>query len=410
MKGMIAREFALCFNPYVTEKKEKQMQTTDGRIYLDYAASTPVRQEVRDAMYMWHDEYFGNPSSIHSFGQKLRNQIDRCRDQIKQVLNCSYREIVFLSGATEGDNWALKGLADSCQDKGRHFIISGIEHHAVIESAHYLEECGYTCTKVIPGADGVIRVEDVEAAIIPQTAFISMMMVNNELGTVQPVKEVAKLAKSRGIMFHTDCAQALSTRKIDLQKVPIDILTSTAHKIYGPVGSGFNFIRKDTKIHSMIHGGSHEFGLRAGTENVAGITGLATAVELAGKEIDESVKRYTEFGRYMFEQLSEKAPHVKPVGNQQKKAPHIYCLHVPGVKAENMLLGFNKAGIAIATGSACASGSAEPSHVMKAIGFGYPEAFETIRVSFGIYTKKEHIDRFIETLCSIIESGGDYDL
>ena len=191
-------------------------------------------------------------------------------------------------------------------------------------------------------------------------------------------------------MIHTDCAQALSTQKIDLQEIPVDILTSTAHKIYGPVGSGFNFVRKDTEIGSYIHGGTHEFGLRAGTENVAGIVGLAKAVELAGKERDTVVPKYIELGKYMMDKLSDLIPGVQLIGNFNKKAPHIYCLRVHGVKAENMLIGFDEAGIAVATGSACASGSPEPSHVMSAIGFGDPEAFETIRVSFGIYSETAH--------------------
>lgn len=383
------------------------MRTSDDRIYLDYAASTPLREEVRAVMVPWMTENFGNPSSIHSFGKNLRNQIDKCRDQIKSVLNCSYREIIFLSGATEGDNWAIKNLARGNSHKGKHFIISAIEHHAIIESSEFLEREGYECTRVKPGKDGVVRVEDIESAIRPDTTFISLMWVNNELGTIQPVSEVASLAKSRNLMMHTDCAQALSTQKIDLAAVPVDILTSTAHKIYGPVGTGFNFVRRDTVLEPFMHGGSHEFGRRAGTENVAGISGLATAVQIVGNERESTVSRYTELGKYMMELLGREAPDVYLVGNPEKKAPHIYCLRVPGIKAESLLIGFDEARIAVATGSACASGSAEPSHVMKAIGYGSPEAFETIRVSFGFATEKSHIDRFVQILKQIIESGGE---
>lgn len=383
------------------------MRTSDGRIYLDYAASTPVREEVRDAMSPWLNENFGNPSSIHSFGRNLRVNIDKCRDQIKKVLNCSYREIIFLSGATEGDNWAIKNLAKTYKKKGKHFIISAFEHHAVIESAEYLVENGYECSIVKPTSDGIVRLEDIESAIRPDTTFISLMMVNNELGTVQPVAEVAKMAKDKGLMIHTDCAQALSTQKIDLDEIPVDILTATAHKIYGPIGSGFNFVRRDTEIESLIHGGSHEFGKRAGTENVAGIAGLAKAVELVGLERESVVEKYSEFGRYMLDKLANETDGVRLIGNQDKKAPHIYCLHVPGIQAENLLIGFDMANIALATGSACASGSAEPSHVMKAIGFGLPEAFETIRVSFGLFTSRDDIDKFIEVLKEIIKSGGE---
>jgi cysteine desulfurase len=383
------------------------MRTSDDRIYLDYAASTPLRDEVRAVMGPWMAENFGNPSSIHSFGIKIRNQIDKCRDQIKSVLNCSYREIIFLSGATEGDNWAIKNLARANARKGKHFIISAIEHHAIIESSDFLEREGFVCTRVKPSKDGVIRVEDIEYAIRPDTTFISLMWVNNELGTIQPVAEVARLAKSRGLMMHTDCAQAISTQKINLADVPVDILTSTAHKIYGPVGSGFNFVRRDTILEPFMHGGSHEFGRRAGTENVVGITGLAMAVQIAGNERDIIVKRYTELGKYMMELLSREVSDVYLVGNPEKKAPHIYCLRVPGIKAENLLIGFDEAGIAVATGSACASGSAEPSHVMKSIGYGSPEAFETIRVSFGFATDKSHIYRFVQVLKQIIKSNGE---
>ncbi len=383
------------------------MQTSDGRTYLDYAASTPVREEVLDAMLPWLSENFGNPSSIHSFGRNLRVKIDQCRDQIKKVLNCSYREIIFLSGATEGDNWAIKNLAETYKNKGIHFIISAIEHHAVIESAEFLVEKGFECSIVNPAPDGVVRVEDIEAAIRPDTTFISLMLVNNELGTVQPVAEVAKLAKEKGIMMHTDCAQALSSQKIDLDEIPVDILTATGHKIYGPVGTGFNFIRRDTEIESLIHGGSHEFGFRAGTENVAGIAALAKAVELVGLERDSMVEKYSELGQYMLDRLANETREVHLVGNIDKKVPHIYCLHVPGIQSENLLIGFDMANIALATGSACASGSAEPSHVMKAIGYGMPEAFETIRVSFGIYTSRDDIDKFVEVLKEIIKSGGE---
>ncbi len=386
------------------------MQESDTRTYLDYAASTPLRDEVRDAMLPYLSEHFGNPSSIHSFGRDLRVRIDQCRDQIKKVLNCSYREIVFLSGATEGDNWAIKNLARTYRKKGRHFIISAIEHHAVIESAEFMVKEGFECSIVNPASDGVVRIEDIEAAIRHDTTFISLMFVNNELGTVQPVTQVAKLAKDKGLMMHTDCAQALSTRKIDLDKIPVDILTATGHKIYGPVGSGFNFIRRDTEIESLIHGGTHEFGFRAGTENVAGIVGLAKAVDLVGLEREDMVEKYNRLGRYMLGKLADETPDVQLVGNQDKKAPHIYCLRVPGIPSENLLIGFDMANIALATGSACASGSAEPSHVMKAIGYGLPEAFETIRVSFGIYSSKNDIDAFIEVLKRIIKSGGEVDL
>ena len=375
------------------------------RIFLDYASSTPIRDDVREAMLPFIGQKFGNPSSIHSFGRELRQTINECRDVIKTALNCSYREIIFLSGATEGDNWAIKNLARSYETKGRHFIISAFEHHAVMESAEYLEKKGYECTRIKPAPDGVIRVDDITAAIRPDTSFISIMAVNNEIGTVQPVRDVAMLAKERGIMMHTDCAQAISTQPIDLEKLPVDILTATAHKIYGPIGSGFNFIRKGTVIEPLIHGGSHEFGLRAGTENVAGIVGLATAVRLAVEERDAKVRYYTELGRYVLDLLKKEMPNVSLVGSPEKRAPHIYNLRVPGASSENLIIGFDEAGIAISMGSACASGSSEPSHVMKALGFDFRKAMECIRISFGLYTKHEHIDKFVKTLKEIIASN-----
>lgn len=381
------------------------MQTGTGAIFLDYAASTPIREEVRDAMLPYLSAKFGNPSSIHFFGRELRKTIDESRDRIKNALNCSYREIVFLSGATEGDNWALKNLARANKDKGRHFIISAFEHHAVIESAEFLEREGYECTRVKPAADGVVRVDDIAASIRPDTTFISLMAVNNEIGTVQPVKEVARLAKEKGLMMHTDCAQAISTQPIDLQEWQVDILTATAHKIYGPIGTGFNFVRKGTSIEPYIHGGSHEFGMRAGTENVAGIVGLSKAVELVVAEREEKVNRYKTLGIYLMDLLKQKMPEVILVGNMEKKAPHIYNLRVPGALAENLLIGFDQAGIAISTGSACASGSSEPSHVMKAIDYDFAKARECIRISFGIYTEKAHLDRFAEVLKDITTRG-----
>ena len=379
-----------------------------GRIYLDYAASTPVRDEVREAMLPYLGAKFGNPSSIHSFGRELRRTIDECRDRIKFALNCSYREIIFLSGATEGDNWAIKNLADANKSKGHHFIISAFEHHAVMESAEYLEKKGYECTRVKPGSDGVVRIEDFESAIRKDTTFISLMAVNNELGTVQPVRDVAILAKERGLMMHTDCAQAISTQPVNLEEIPVDILTVTAHKIYGPIGCGFNFIRKGTGIDPLIHGGSHEFHLRAGTENVAGIVGLARAVELAVKEREERVLAYKELGKYMFDLFNKNALNVTLVGSLEKRAPHIYNIRVHGVPSENLLIGFDEAGIAVSTGSACASGSAEPSHVMKALGFDFQKAMECIRVSFGIHTKKEHVDKFVRVLKEIISINGEH--
>ncbi|MFH1515207.1 MAG: cysteine desulfurase family protein [bacterium] len=380
------------------------MQTNLDNIYLDYAASTPVREEVLEAMLPWLNENFGNPSSIHSHGRKLRTKLDECRDKISNALNCSADEIIFHSGATEGDNWALKSLAKTNQNKGRHFIISGIEHHAVVESAEYLKKNGYEYTLVNPSSDGVVSTEDIQAAIRQDTTFISLMMVNNELGTVQPVEKVARLAKSRDILTHTDCAQAFTTQDIDLQTMPVDILTTTAHKFYGPIGSGFNFVRRDTRIEPLIHGGSHEFGFRAGTENVAGIVGMAKALELAVNERDKMVLKYFEMGNWMLESLKREIPSIQLVGDADKKAPHIYCLRIPGVNAGNLHNQFDAVGISIATQSACASASAEPGHVMRAIGYKAPEAFETFRISFGIYTSKAELEKFISVLKEITDS------
>ena len=380
------------------------MRSTSENIYLDYAASTPVRDEVRAAMLPWIDGNFGNPSSIHSHGRKLKSKLDECRDKIALALNCSASEIIFLSGATEGDNWAIKNLAFANMNKGRHFIISAIEHHAVIESAEFLVKHGFECTVVNPSEDGIIQVADIEKAIRKDTTFISLMLVNNELGTVQPVEIIARLAKSRDVLIHTDCAQAITSQDIDLKKIPVDILTTTAHKFYGPIGSGFNFVRRDTNIQPLIHGGSHEFGLRAGTENVAGIVGMTKAFELALSEKDEMVLKYSEMGSWLLESIKRKIPSIELVGNAEKKAPHIFCLRIPGMNAGSCLTQLDDAGIAIATGSACASTSAKPGHVMRAIGYNAPEAFETFRVSFGIYTSKDELEKFVTVLKEIIDS------
>ena len=375
------------------------------RIFLDYASSTPLRDEVREVMLPYLGEKFGNPSSNHFFGRELKLAINEARDRIADAMNCSHREIIFVSGATEGDNWALNGLAGIGKGKGRHFIISAIEHHAVMETAAYLEKEGFECTRINPKSDGVIQMEDVKAAIRPDTTFISLMTVNNELGTLQPVRDVAILAREHGLMVHTDCAQGLSTQFIDLQDLPVDILTATAHKIYGPIGSGFNFIRKGLKIEPFIRGGAHEYGLRAGTENVAGIIGLAKAVELTVNERKKRIRQYNELGIYLLDSLHREISGVELVGDREKRAPHIYYLRVPGIEAEDIIMGFDEARIAVSTGSACTSGCSAPSHVLIALGFDSTNAYGYIRISFGIYTLREHIDIFIDALKKIIKEA-----
>ncbi len=379
------------------------------QIYLDYAATTPTDPEVLKTMMPYFKKEFGNPSSLHRFGQIALVAIDEARRKVAKFLNCQEDEIVFTGSATEANNLAIFGVTKALKKKGikPHIITSKIEHHAVLHPFEELEKQGIEVSFIAPNKEGIIKLESVKKAIKENTVFVSLMYANNEIGTIQPIEEIgqflAKINKERKqrIYFHTDAVQAINYLDCNIKELGVDLLTLSAHKIYGPKGVGALFIKKGTPIKPIIYGGGHEFGLRSGTENVAGIVGLGKAIEL-GEKYKNDIERIKKLRDKIIEKVL-RIPNTRLNGSKEKRLPNNVNISISGVEGESLMIALDQQGIAVSTGSACSSRKLKPSHVLLAIGLSPKEAHGSLRITLGRFTTEEEVDYFLKVLPNVVK-------
>jgi cysteine desulfurase len=372
------------------------------RIYLDYAATTPTHPEVVKAMLPYFTEAFGNPSSIYSCGQQAKGAIEESRTKIADLIGARDEEIVFTSGGTEADNFAIKGVASTRDTRGNHIITSPIEHYAVIETCKFLGRRGFSITHLPVDEYGLVDPDDIKKAITDKTILISVMHANNEIGTIEPIAEIGKIAREAGIYFHTDAVQTVGHIPINVDELGVDLLSISAHKLYGPKGVGALYIRKGTKLVSLVHGGEQERGRRAGTYNAPGIIGFGRAVELAQQEMNQEAERLTPLRDKLINGLLERIDHTRLNGHPQKRLPNNVNISVDFVEGESMCLGLDLAGICASTGSACASSTLEPSHVLLVTGLSPERAYGSLRFTLGKWTTEEEIDQVLEVLPPLV--------
>lgn len=374
-------------------------------IYLDHAATTPVHPEVMEAMLPFYTAFFGNPSSTHSFGRATRTALNRFRDAMAKSLGCLPAELIFTSGGTESNNMAIFGIMNANKDGKKHIITTEIEHHAVLHPCERLESLGYEVTYLPVGPTGLIQIEDVEAAIRPDTALISIMYVNNEVGTIQPIEQVGHLARSRQIPFHVDAVQALGKLPLNIRELPVDLMSLSAHKIYGPKGAGALFVSKNTRLTPHVYGGTQERKRRAGTENVAAIAGFAKAVEVTLPMMDSMQSKVTEFRGLMISILEQQLGFDSFTinGHKEQCIPHILNISFPGISTETLLMNLDIEEVAAASGSACTSGSLEVSHVLQAMKLPENVTSSAVRFSFGMGNSKEQIETAAQKIATIVK-------
>lgn len=372
------------------------------RIYLDHAATTRMDDEVLKEMYPYLQEAYGNPSSIYQLGRETRKAVETARERVAKVLNCQPNEIYFTAGGSESDNTAIRGIANSYRQKGNHIITSSIEHPAVLETCKYLEKQGFEVTYLGVDENGIIRLDELKAAIRPTTILITIMYANNEIGTIQPIAEIGAIAKEHGIVFHTDAVQAVGTLKIDVQAENIDSLSLSGHKFYGPKGVGALYVRKGVRFEKFVQGGHQERNQRAGTENVAGIVGLGKAIELADAHREEYNEKIRALRDYYVEQVEARIPYIKINGDREKRLPGNSNISFRFIEGEGLLLNLDLKGICASSGSACTSGSLDPSHVLLAIGLPHEIAHGSLRVSIGKENTKEEITYVVDQLVEIV--------
>lgn len=373
------------------------------RIYLDHNATTPVHAEVMAAMVPFCHERFGNPSSVHSFGRQPREGKEEARAKVAELLACAPQEVVFTSGGTEGDNHAIKGAAFALRAKGDHIITARTEHHAVLHACGWLEErLGYRITRLPVDGRGLVEPGAVRAAITPRTVLVTLMAANNETGALHPIREIARVTREQGALFHTDAVQAVGKIPIDVTSWGVDLLSLSGHKIYGPKGMGALYVREGVRIDSLIHGGGHEGGRRAGTENIAGIVGLGKAAELSRVHLAPEARALTELRDRLWDLIRERIPDVQLNGHPEQRLPNTLNVSFPRLEAESALMLLDQQGIAVSTGSACSSEDAEPSHVLTAMGIPPLAARGAIRFSFGRANTHADIDCLMEHLPGII--------
>ena len=372
-------------------------------IYLDNAATTPARPEVVQAMLPYFTQKFANPSAIYSITNEVNSAIDNARKTIAKSLNANANEIYFTAGGSESDNWAIKSTAYALKDKGKHIITSKIEHHAVLHTCQFLEKSGYEVTYLDVDEDGVVKLDDLKAAIRPDTILISIMSANNEIGTIQPIKEIGAIAKEHGILFHTDAVQAYAHIPMDVDEMNIDMLSASGHKLNGPKGIGFLYVRKGTKLPSFIHGGAQERKKRAGTENVTGIIGLGKAVEIAFDTLDERIKKERELSNHLIERISKEIPYARLNGHRTNRLPNNVNFSFQFIEGESMLLMLDSKGICASSGSACTSGSLDPSHVLLAIGLPHEIAHGSLRLTLSEVNTIEEMDYVVDNLKVIVD-------
>ncbi len=373
------------------------------QFYFDYAATTPIKKEVLEEMLPFFSTNFGNPSSVYKIGRRSKNALDTARDRIAKTLNSKSEEIFFTGGGSESDNWAIKGAAFANRDKGNHIITSKIEHHAVLHTCKYLEQEGFEVTYLDVDKYGLVSGDDLKNAIRDDTILISIMYANNEIGTIQPIRELTEIAEEKGIIFHTDAVQAYGNEIIDLEDLHIDLLSLSAHKIYGPKGVGALYIRKGTKIHKLIHGGGQEKKRRAGTEDTPGIVGFGKAAEIAYENIEEHIERLTKLRDRLIDGIMTEIEHTKLNGHPTKRLPGNVNISFEFIEGEALLLSLDMEGIAVSSGSACTSGSLDPSHVLMAIGLTHEQAHGSLRLTLGDFTTEDEIDYVIEKLQPIVD-------
>lgn len=372
-------------------------------IYMDNAATTPVKKEVLESMMPYFIEGYGNPSSIYSLGSKSKVAVEKARDQVAKVLNAKSREIFFTAGGSESDNWAIKGIAYNNKNKGNHIITSKIEHHAVLHACEYLERQGFEVTYLDVDEDGIVDLEQLKNSIKDSTILITIMFANNEIGTIQPIKEIGEIAKENKVLFHTDAVQAMGNIKIDVDELNIDLLSMSAHKFNGPKGIGALYIRKGIKIDPLIIGGGQERAKRAGTENVPSIVGMGKALELAYENLDSHREKLTELRDYLIEKIEKNIDYIRLNGHRTKRLPGNVNFSFRFIEGESLLLSLDMVGIAGSSGSACTSGSLDPSHVMLAIGLSHEVAHGSLRLSLSEANTKEEIDYVVENLVKIVQ-------
>ncbi|MFS8639768.1 MAG: cysteine desulfurase [Symbiobacteriaceae bacterium] len=373
------------------------------RVYLDYAATSPVRPEVRELMAEVMADAWGNPSSLHYAGRAARAVVDRARSQVAALLGCRPRDIIFTGSGSEADNLALKGVAWAYRDRGRHIVTTAVEHQAVLRACAALERDGFEVTYVPVDASGRVDPDDVARALRPDTILVSVMLVNNEVGTVQPVAEIARYARERGVLVHTDAVQAAGVLPIDVDELGVDLLSLSAHKMGGPKGVGALFVRPGTQLLPLVDGGGQERRLRAGTENTPAIAGFGLAAELAAAERAGRAARLRRLRDRLESGILDRVPGARVHGAGVQRAPHITNVLLPGITADTLLIQLDLAGVAASSGSACSAGSPEPSHVLQAMGLSEEEAFASVRFSMGAETTEEDIDHVVELLPGAVE-------
>lgn len=375
----------------------------DKLIYMDHGATTYVKDEVLEAMMPYFTRNFGNASSIYSVGRESKKAIEDAREKVAKALGALPREIFFTGSGSEADNWAIKGVAYANREKGNHIITTSIEHHAVLHTCQYLESDGYEVTYLPVDKDGLVTPEQVLQAIKPNTILITIMFANNEIGTIQPIKEIGKIAREKGVVFHTDAVQAVGNIPVDVKEMNVDLLTLSGHKLYGPKGVGALYIRKGVKITNFIHGGAQERGRRASTENVPGIVGLGKAIELATSNLESYNKKLVELRERTIHEITKRIPYVKLNGHREKRLPGNVNFSFEFIEGESLLLMLDMKGIAASSGSACTSGSLDPSHVLLAIGLPHEIAHGSLRITLGENNTSDDIDYLMEVLPVIVE-------
>lgn len=372
-------------------------------IYLDNAATTQVYQEVLDTMLPYFTEHYGNPSAIYTFAGAGKKAVDQARSTVADLIHTRPEDIYFTAGGSEADNWALKATAEAYASKGKHIITSKIEHHAILHTCAYLEKKGYEISYIDVDENGTIKLDQLEAAIRPDTILVSVMTANNEIGTIQPMKEIGRIAHEHGVLFHTDAVQAFGHIPLDVEEMNIDMLSASGHKINGPKGVGVMYIRKGVKILSFIHGGAQERKRRAGTHNVPGIVGMGKAAELAGKNMGERSAKEIALREHLIERVLAEIPYTRLNGERSNRLPNNASFCFRYIEGESLLILLDQAGICASSGSACTSGSLDPSHVLLAIGLPHEIAHGSLRLSLSEKNTMEEIDDTVDELKKIIE-------
>lgn len=372
-------------------------------IYLDNAATTKTAPEVVEAMLPYFTEYYGNASSIYSIGTQAKKALNQARETIAESLGAASNEIYFTAGGSEADNWAIKATAEAYASKGKHIITSTIEHHAVLHTCRYLEQNGFEVSYIGVDENGVIRLEELKAAIRPDTILITVMFANNEIGTIQPIKEIGEIAKEKGILFHTDAVQAYGQLPINVEEYHIDMLSASGHKLNGPKGIGFLYIRKGIKSRSFVHGGQQERGRRAGTENIPGIVGFEAAVKRAFSIMKEKTEKETALRNHLIGRIEKEIPYCRLNGDREKRLPNNVNFSFRFIEGESLLIMLDMKGICASSGSACTSGSLDPSHVLLAIGLPAEIAHGSLRLTVSEENTIEEMDETVENIKEIVE-------